>query len=694
MTSIRKTLIDIQESQSFERLEPFKRASVWKALPKEERTLLAQLIVMQGAQQLAQGDQQVLDSFELAAQISSYAPDILCRQGVILASYPENMRCLMLASQAFSQALQQDSTLFHAWYLRACLLVEIGSFEGEPSYFSEAHQHFEKAYSLLETGIEDVPQEDFFWKWGVCWASLGKISGEPSDFHRAVEQYHMAYQLGCQKVTFLNDYGHSFAELALLLEKPEYFVEALKLFNQAVQQDPQDFEGWYNQGCCIQRLLEYGIQEKWLEEAEQSFEKAAELDPHFASLWLKWGQLETTIGKLKRDYQKIEASLEKFAKAYELEPDDPQVLSCWGETELFLGAQEERLDLIQSARAKISRSLELQPDDPNGWYLYGSCLNELGHYFNEERYYHQAIEKLQYGISLTRQHPLLWYGLALSHFALGELTEEQVYFEKAARHCSLVIECGGGILAQFWNDWGVTLLKLAEMTSQSSYVEMAIAKFERALKQPIQNQQEEGADVDLEWVYNYGCAYDLLGDLTEEPRYLEKAVQILTQVLELDPNYIQARYNLALALSHWGESLFDVEPYYKAIEHFQYLLEQDPEDEIVHIDLGMTLTNLALLVYDQHDPERSQALFREAESHFLQSVALGNSSAYYQLAGLYSITENYDQSMHYLERAQNAGTLPVVEDLLHDAWLEGLRQTPSFRHFVSELSSQQSSDDK
>jgi tetratricopeptide (TPR) repeat protein len=692
MTAIRKTLLDIQESQSFEKLEPFKQPSVWRSFANEERILLAQLFVMQGAQQLAKGDHKVLESFEIANQVSANTPEILYQQGTILSSYPENIRCLTLATQTLAHALQHDPQSFKGWYLRARVLNDIGLFENEASYFVEAHQNFERAHALLEACAEPQNREELYWKWGICLASLGKVSGEPLDFHQAIEKYRLAYELGCQNAKFFNDFGHSFADLASLLEKPEYFSEALKLFNQAVRQDPSGFEGWYNQACCIQSLAEFTTSDNFLEQADRSFVKASEINPHYSQLWLKWGQLDTIIGKIKRDHQKLESSLTKFAKAHQLDPGHPQILSSWAETELYLGAHDERLELIQAARLKILNSLEIQPEDSHVWYLYGSCLNELGRYFSEEDYYNQAIEKFQYGLSLTREHPLLWYGLALAHFALGELTEEQALFEKAVRYCSLVIECGGGGFAQFWNDWGVALMKLAEMTHQSSYVEMAIEKFERALKQPMQNIENE--DVDLEWVYNYGSAFDLLGDLTEEPCHFEKAVQILTQVLQIDPDYQQARYTLALALFHLGEAMFDVELYHKAIEMFQSIVDQDPEDDMIHLDFGICLTNLALLVYDVHHPERSLTLYKQAENHLMQAAALGNTQTYYQLAGLYSITGHYSHSMHYLERAQFFATLPGIEDLMHDEWLENLRQLPIFRQFINELSSKQSTDEK
>lgn len=692
MTTMRKILIDIFESQDFGRLEPFKQPVVWKGFSQNERIFLARLFIMEGAHRLAQGNQQALESFENANRIAANSPEILYQQGAVLSSYRENIRCLTLAYQALSNALQQDSSLFKGWYLRSQILMDIGFFEDEASYFVEAHQNFEKAQALLEPEENQIFHREFFWKWGMCLASLGKVSGEPLDFYLSIEKYRHAYEAGCQETGFFNDFGHSLVDLGSLLEKVEYFVEALVLFNRAVRQEPQSFDGWYNQACCIQSLAEFKPYDKLLEQANYSFNRAVEINPDCSQLWLKWGQLDVTIGKLKRDQQKLEASLLKFARAYELEPGHPQILNSWAESELYLGTQEERLDFIQSARIKILNSLEIQPEDPNAWYLYGSCLTELGNYFNDEDYYNQAIEKFQYGLSLTRYHPLLWYGLVLAHSALGELTEQQALFEKAVRYCSRVVEYGGRGFPQFWNDWGVALLKLAEMTQQISYVEMAIEKFECAIKQPIQNI--EGEEIDLEWIYNYGCALDFLGDLREDSQYFEKAVQVFSQILQLNPNYHLARYNLALALSHLGETMFDVEHYHRAIDHFQFLLEQDPENDMVHLDFGMSLTNLGLLIHDVHHPEYSQSLYQQAENHFMQAAALGNMQTYYQLAGLYSINGCYSQAMHYLERAQFCGTLPTIEDILHDEWLEGLRQTPSFREFIDELSSQQSLDDK
>ncbi|MFI0434229.1 MAG: hypothetical protein ACH350_00695 [Parachlamydiaceae bacterium] len=693
MTSIHKVLLEIFDSQSFDRLEPYKQAEVWEGLAQKERILLARLLVMQGAAQFAEGSQQALESFENANKVSSNAPEILFQQGIVLASNHQNIRCLNLALEVLERALQQAPSFSEALYLRAKVLVDIGFFENDASYFIQADQCFEQVSNFWsQDQQEGEVKNDYFWKWGLCLASLGSLSGEPIDYHRANEKFRKALECGCRNLKFLIDFGRCLLDLGSLVEIPQYFLEASRLFNQVIDQSPKLFDGWYYRACSLKSLIDFKGYSHLYEQADLSFLKAVEINPDCSSLWLKWGQLEITAGKLKHDAHTLELSLLKFERANQLDPSNPQILTSWAESELCLGAQEERLDLIQSAKRKILNSLEMLPEDPSAWYIYGSCLNELGGYFNDEECYHQAIEKFRYGLSLTRHHPLLWYGLALAYFALGELTEDQRLVEKSVRYCARVVESGGEGFPQFWNDWGVVLLKLGEMTEQASYVEMSIEKFEKALKLPLENV--EGEDLDLEWVYNYSCAYDLLGDLKEEPHHFEKAIQIFTQILQLDPDYMMARYSLAIAFSHLGDAMDDVDFYQKSVEQFQLLVDQDPENDMIHLEYGMALTSLGLLTHDLHHPERSECLYRQAESSLMQAVSLGNTQAYYQLAGLYSITNHYQQAIYYLERAQSCDTLPGIEDLMHDEWLEGLRGTPAFRQFIQGLSTRQSTDDK
>ncbi|MDP1880643.1 MAG: hypothetical protein Q8K60_06860, partial [Parachlamydiaceae bacterium] len=385
--TIRKTLIEIQNSLSFEKLEPFKEGTIWSTFGDEERNLFAHLLLMQGEQQLAEGNAQVIESFKTAAEVSCQSPMILFRQGKILSQYKENIRCLNLAIQAFSKAIEQNPLFFEAWIERAHTLILIGMFEFDQTYLTEAKEHFEHVYSFMDITKVDLGQ--FYNKWGECLYALGKISGEPCDLQQALSKFRLANEYGCEEVEFINEYGQCFAALAMLLRKPEYFEDAFHLFDRAVQYDSNHFDSWFNRACCLQQMFEIHPTQFLEREAEDSFVRAAEINQELSLLWFKWGQLESFVGKIKRDNEKIESSFEKFEKANQLDPNQPGVLCAWGLIQLFLGAQKEDISLIQSAQEKVIRALEIHPEDGQIWYMYGCCLNELGRYFSDLRYLDQ-----------------------------------------------------------------------------------------------------------------------------------------------------------------------------------------------------------------------------------------------------------------------------------------------------------------
>lgn len=693
MTHFHETLTQIQESQRFDLLEPLKYPDQWDLMAPEERELFARLLLLQGAEQLARGEPRVLDTFDIAAKVSSNSPWIFFQQGLIFASQEKNSRCLKLAVHNFKKAVEGKPTSFAGWHKWGEALLLLGILDHDLETLMQAQAKLAHADTLFPSDATDEQKQEFQWKWGTCFATIGMHSGEPIDFFESVNHFRIAAQHGCQNPLLCLDYGNALADLGSLLEKRELFEEALQQFEHVTKIDPENPEGWRCHGCCLARLHEMAPKPEYVTKAIECFKASTALFDQNGYLWLKWAQLEAHQGRITGSRELLESSLERFAKANELEPNHPGILGNWAETELMLAYQHDRHDLILSAKGKIIKSLELQPNNSEGWYVYGACLNEMGRYFEDKSYYLEAIEKFQHGLSLNRQNSLLWYGLALSNFALGELQEDLSLIEKSVYYCARVLECGeSSPYAQFWNDWGVALLKLGEMTNQTKHVEAAIEKFERALKQPLFDPVNE--DVDLEWVYNYSCALDLLGELTEDPRHYEKAVQMLSQILQMEPTYTEARYNLALSLSHLAHALSDLELFNKAVEHFQFLVGEDAEDDIVHLDFATCLVNLALLVDDVNNPNQSEALFRQAEGHLMRSASLGNNDAYYLLASVCSLTGQFPLGIHFLEKAESLRALPTVEQILHDDWIEDLRKSPLFKQFLSRLTTKQPQEEK
>jgi tetratricopeptide (TPR) repeat protein len=668
-------LHSIDISENLEQLNP------------DDREILAKLFNRVGENQLKQGDSNVLKSFESAVKISN-SFNIHYTQGLAYLRFTANVQCLILAKKCFEKALEINPKSFDALYAYCLSYVEHGVIIEDAAQFGRAIELFDEACAL---GCSNKEACDFYWNFGLAWFYLGKLSGEAIDFNYALDKYRQAATAGLNHELFWNAYGDAVIEMAFLVGKKEYFFEAIDMYQNSLRCNQTQFQGYFNLACAYQCVFEITVDNDYFEHANECFEKAALLDServdHFSTFWLKWGQLLSTYGKFKRDITYLELSLEKFIIADKIEPNHPGILSRWGEAEMLLGANTDQIHHLKGAEEKLVRSLGINSDAPENWYLYGICLNEHGRYFADENYYRLAIQKFQYGLSLTKTDPLLWYGLAMSNFALGDLLDDLELIEKSVRYCSQVMEFGGSMYLQFWNDWAVGLMRMSEMTLNPNYVDSAIQKFEEIIKRQTDGTLNE--EIDLEWLYNYGCALDMKGDFTDDLNFYEKSVQVLANVVKLDPEYTHARYNLALALSHLGESISDVDCLQKASEHFQILLSEDAEDEIAWNDWGLCLLHQGELVYESCRPEVSKAIYEQAESKFFHALSLGCLPAFYNLACLYALMGNYKAAMHYMERAEVAGSLPPIEDIMHDEWLDNLRKTDSFKAFISALNLKQ-----
>jgi len=684
-TQLKKTLEEIQLHGSYEQLAAFKDSALWNKMKPDERDLLAKLFVTMGTRHLERGEGAVLEAFDTAAQIAPQNYQIYYMKGMAYATQSNNAQFLISACKSFAKAAKLNACDFDSRHCYATTLIRLGLIQEEVHHFQEALVTFAE---IVERAIE-IPKDKlptFYWDWGQAWFFLGKLAGEALDFRMAIEKYTLAADHGLSSASFWNAVGDAYVELAFLIGRKELFFEALDYYNRAIAIDPASFQSWFNLGCTHQCIFEITTDAAHFARAVDCFEEASSTDSEHAALWFKWGQLLATMGKFKRDTDFLQTSLEKFAFANKFEPRHPGILGRFGEAQMLLGANLERVDLLKEAEDKICRSIEIHPDNPEIWYLYGVCLNEFGRYFADSSYYKQAIEKFQHGLSLNQADPLLWYGLAMSHYAMGDLDGDKLLLEKSVRYFSRVLEFGGQQFFQFWNDWGVALMRLAEITNDQAYLEASLEKFENIINHEHNFDDEK---VDVEWLYNYGCALDFFGDFTDDLLYYEKAVQVLNHVLTSDSDYAHARYNLALALSHLGESASDIDSLTKAIEHYQILLAHDPEDEMAWNDWGLTLVHLGQLVYEAARPDESLKLYEQAEAKFSQAISLGCLSAFYNLACLHAIMRNYSAAMHFLERAASCEVLPAIEDLLHDEWLDELRETPEFKTFLFNLTSRE-----
>lgn len=680
--SILKKFETILDTNDFTQLAPFIEPTAWDEMTKDERELLGLLFMKQGQQQLQNGDNRVLESFDRASKLLPNNPSIYFHQAIAFISHEGNINCYTAASKALEKTIELDPNHIQAWFGWGDVLVKIGTFYEDSSYFYQASDKFSEVQRLSQSLNLPLPDR-FYWTWGLCWYKVGKYSGEAVDFIAALEKLRLAVPSEQSNGQFCNDFGNVLIEIAFLFDRNELFFEAVDFYKIGVSQFPEQYEAWLNLACTYQRLHNIHKTENYFQEADSCFEKAASINSDDSSLWLRWGELFANAGKFDKDMERIFSSFNKFEQANLRDPNNPHVLAQWGEAQMLAASYSENFDLFREAEIKIAKAIEINPNVHAIWHLYGTCLYELGRYFNDIEYFHQAVEKFSHGITLSDDPSLHHHGLVLTYTAIGELTANAAMYENAIRHLNIIADLNQKFHNSIWNDWGVALMKLGELTNDKRHIEAAAEKFERAIN--IKSNQTFADDIEIEWLYNYGCAMDFLGDFHEDSSYYERSVQVLSQVLQIDPDYTHARYNLALSLSHLGELTSDLDCFHKAIDLFEELLRQDNEDEVAWNDWGVTLLNLAFLTSDASDAEASQKIFEDAESKLLHSVALGNVHAYYNLACQYALTKNLSAAMHYLEKAEHSNALPPVDNIIHDEWLDNLRHLQPFRLFLSGL---------
>lgn len=662
----------------------FSGSDCWLELSEDEKSQLSTLLITEGERRLKESRNGALDCFKLAQQVTPNSPVTYFTIGIIYSLMKENMAALNSSTDHLEKALELDPDNTDILLTLAKVFAQKGILDNDLMPFDRSKVYYEKLYDLIPENDSQFAME-IHMEWGLTLFDMARVSGEACDYFASIEKFKAAEAAGNPGPAVYNLYARVVSELAILIGRSELLFEAIELHRKSLRDSFDYFPGWLHLGYCYHTLFEITSDDEFYQQAADCYHMAEQIEGNHSVLTFKWAQLLATEGKLHQDYDLIEKSLEKFEQADKLEPDNPTILSIWAEVLLLHGAMKEDVNFLQEAQRKLRKSIDLDPEIAETWYLYGSSFTELGRYFNQEEYYLQAIEKFQHGLKLKENCYLLWCGLAWAYSSIGDLRQEIAYHDKAAKFFARAAEFSPPENRQLWNDWAVAYMKMAEISNETHYIETAIQKFEHIIPKDV--QEWDHVPLEIDWLYNYGCAYDFLGDFKDDAAAYELAVHAMQKVLSLDPFHEHARYNMALAMSHYAELTMDIDAYHKTIEQFQIIVNEDGEDDAAWNEFGHTLLNFAELIYEPARPEAAEKVYDLAESCFMRALSLGNNNALYSLACVYSLMENYPTAMQYIERAEATDNLPSIDMLTTDNWLEGLRSFPAFRQFLTNLSS-------
>ncbi len=648
-------------------------------LEEEQKKELALRYLNEGEMALLQGNLRALSCFEAALNLDGENPQIWYRQGLAFFEYGSEEgkeKSLLLAGKNFKIATQLKPDYFDAWLAWGDALLQLGRFHEEHHFLIEAKDKYQKALAISQEQPKEVLAE-LYWDYGIAWAEIAQHSGEALDVRLAIEAFQTSKNFqenpSCE---FWNDCGKAYLEMGLLINDARLYLQSIEYLQKAVETSSQYFDGWVALAEGYSQLYINTLDEKYVTKASNAYATASKMSPQDPEVWLGWGQLLGESGKQKNDPKMLRHSIEKCARAAQLDREDPLIAAQWIESLSLLGMVTNRLDLIVEAENKAIKAGSHFPDDPEIWLAYGICMSAFAKYYDEVDYYELAIEKLQLGLSMDRSDPELWHQLGLVHRAYANMTQDEELIERAVRFLSKAMDLKPACPTLVF-DMAISLFEFSEILDDLPALEQSLLFFEQLL------QEHRGVLIHHpHWLYHYAVALEWLGHFCDEEVHFVRAVEIFSHVLLIDPDFPQIHHKIAQCYVHLGSIAGESEYYQRAIHFFRLAAREDEENDEALLDWGICLIHLA---HHTLDTDLMHQRYLDAESKITRAGTLGNEGAYYTLACLYSILGRTYESMELIQKALSARSLPPIDDLLDDDWLDNLRATPAFAHFITAL---------
>lgn len=638
-------------------------------------SLLSNTLMKKGEFSLLHGDISGLRFFDMAIKLDPANAELFHQQGLALFEYGSEEgkdEELTLASKRFKRATELNPKHFEAWHAWGNTLYFLGVRKNEPSYFQNAQKKYEIASSLITDQDQDT-LADLFWDIGDLWLKLGEISEEATDLHLALKAYKKAtsHQDDFSSEFWLN-FGNVYFQLGQKTNDLRLYVKAISYYKKAISISISSHIGWMKLADTLQEIYSYTHDEDHFSQANECYSGAAQLSPNEETLWTKWAKLLLESGQHFKDIKKLRSCIEKCQRGHQCNPESFSIGAIWSEALALLGLHTENLELIHEAQNKIEEISEEIIENPDVYYSHGMCLMSTAAYFSDVDYYYQAIEKFQEGLSINSAHHRLWFGMGAAHISAALLDHDEKNYERSCRFFERALNLK--INSTYHFNYGFCLLKCAELTQDQETTQLAVYNFERAI-----GMQKNVFYQHPEWLFEYAVALDYMGEFLENDASYSKALDILNHILTLKPDFPQIQSQIALCTSHYAELINEPEMYKRAFHHYRVAHQKDKENDQILLDWAVTLVNLAELL--ENSVESDQYL-RDAEYKMIQAAKLGNSHAYFSLACLYSLLSDFERSIFFLEKAHSFESLPSIEDILEDEWLEDVRETEAFHHFI------------
>jgi tetratricopeptide (TPR) repeat protein len=458
-----------------------------------------------------------------------------------------------------------------------------------------------------------------------------------------------------------------------LLDEKKYF-ESKTTSDRAIELCP-DFSSYYNtRGIAYDKLKNY-------QQAIADYNRAIELD---ATVGVFYNNRGVVQGQLK-NYQQ---AIVEFDHAIELD-------ATFGKFYCNRGLAQDALGDYQQAIVEFDHAIELDATDGDFFISRGNAYYELKDYQQAIVDYNRAIEldttsggeyNLARGLAYTAlkdyQQAIIDFNRAMKldtdleydgQFRKGKALHSLERFQEAisAFHKALIaVPAHGDCLIWLARSYMAFRSKGGISRSQTEIPTMRSVDFEEVLD--YFNRTIKLNPTDTNALYNRGETYNLMG-------YHKEALTDFDRAIALDKsNTINVNKKMKRQLKQTRTLILSyLKRYEEAIEDFEQLLKEDPDNETSLYNIAVAMTRERGIAEAQTTIDKAYTILLMIRGSERRHISL------YGLGGLEALIGNIDQALDYLEAA-----LPLEPEVLYwarsdGAWLD-LQNNSRFQTLIFE----------
>lgn len=371
----------------------------------------------------------------------------------------------------FRCALKLDPDDFEAWFSLACSYSRLYECMADDNYFHDADSAYLRASEL------EGSNASLWVSWGQLLLNSAKVKSDMDLFRESLSKFQKALEFEPEDSYILSCLGEVYMYLGAYDESYVYLCCSQQSMMKSLECDPENFEAWYLHGRCLVEFGRYFKEEKYYHEAIEKYRHGYNLNKQYKLFLYGLAQAHFELSEITESETDLRISLKHYSSLAEDSSSLPATFWIdWGVALMRYGENTRQKHYLEAAIQKFEEAILLLGDEleKNSQLMecllhYSSALDFLGDMYSDPAYYEKALQLLNYTLEVDPDHYFARYTYALVFAHIGEMTDDVDSLRRASDEFEKLIEKNPED-ELVWNEWGITLVNLANLTYDPNYV--------------------------------------------------------------------------------------------------------------------------------------------------------------------------------------------------------------------------------